>query len=129
MIKGTRIYSILNKKCPRCQEGDFFEGSYFKGNPKEHCDKCELKYEKEPGFFQGSYYVAYALGVAALIAFGVASIVLFPGREYDFYMWIVLGGMLVSFPFTYPLSKIIWANFFYHYEKDSVKPKHSESNN
>lgn len=25
MLKGTKLYSILFNKCPRCQEGDFFE--------------------------------------------------------------------------------------------------------
>ena len=24
--KGTKLYSILRLKCPRCQEGDFYKG-------------------------------------------------------------------------------------------------------
>ncbi len=119
-MKGSKLYSIFARKCPRCNEGDFFEGSFFKGTPKKTCDKCQLKYEKEPGFFQGSYYVVYALGVASMVTFWVASVVLFPSWGFDQYMWIVLGGMLASFPFLYPLSKIIWANFFYHYDKDAL---------
>ncbi|WP_258542730.1 DUF983 domain-containing protein [Parvicella tangerina] len=123
MLKGSRLYSIFKRKCPRCHEGEFFEGSYFKGVPKKECDKCHLKYEKEPGFFQGSYYVVYALGVASMVTFWVASLVLYPSGGFDEYMWITLGGMVLAFPFTYPLSKIIWANFFYHYDKDALSKK------
>lgn len=121
MVKGSKLYSIFSRKCPRCHEGDFFEGSFFKATPKKKCGKCGLKYEKEPGFFQGSYYVVYALGVAAMITFWVAALVLYPSGGFDEYLWIVLGGMAVLFPFIYPLSKIVWANFFYHYDKDAKK--------
>lgn len=123
MLKGSKLYSIFARKCPRCHEGGFFEGSYFKGKPRTGCEKCNLKFEKEPGFFQGSYYVVYALGVATMIAFWVASMVLYPSGGFDQYMWIVLGGMALTFPFIYPLSKIVWANFFYHYSKEALNRK------
>lgn len=119
MLKGTKLYSIFRAKCPQCQEGDFFEGSFFRATPKKECDCCHLKYEREPGFFQGSYYVTYALGVASMVTFWVASLVLYPSGDFDSYMWIVLSGMLLVVPFTYPLSKIIWANFFYKFDKDA----------
>jgi uncharacterized protein (DUF983 family) len=127
MLKGSKLYSIFARKCPRCHEGDFFEGSYFKGTPKKECSHCELKYEKEPGFFQGSYYVVYALGVATMVTFWVAAAVLYPSGGLDHYMWIVLGGMVVAFPFIYPLSKIVWANFFYHYQKKESKKVESKA--
>jgi uncharacterized protein (DUF983 family) len=27
--KGTKLYSVLNHKCPRCQEGDLFVSSAY----------------------------------------------------------------------------------------------------
>lgn len=127
MVKGTKLYSIFKRKCPRCHEGDFFEGSFFKANPKKECDHCHLKYEREPGFFQGSYYVTYALGVASMVTFLVASLVLYPSGTFDSYLIIVLTGMILVMPFTYPLSKIIWANFFYKYSKEYANTKKSKS--
>lgn len=115
-MKGTKVYSIFKGKCPRCQEGDFFEGSFFRGTPKKECNSCGLKYEKEPGFFQGSYYVTYALGVATIISISVALMVLFPNAEFETYLWTVVVGILILTPFTYPLSKIIWSNFFTSYD-------------
>jgi uncharacterized protein (DUF983 family) len=68
MKKGVKLYSILNMEDPNCHEGDFFEGSVFKANMKDRCDKCDFKYSIEPGFYQGSYCVVYALIVAIFVS-------------------------------------------------------------
>ena len=51
--KGSKIYSILRGKCPRCHEGDFFKYAFtmniFKVNKiQKKCSKCDLKYMIEP---------------------------------------------------------------------------------
>lgn len=122
MNKGTKLYSIAKRKCPKCHEGDFFEGSFFKGTVKEKCPNCNVRYAREPGFFQGSYYVSYALGVAVFVAIWVAMSVLFPEASFNVYLIAILGGILVMTPFMYPMSKIIWANFFFSYkQKEGAK--------
>ena len=78
-FKGTKLYSILGQKCPRCQEGPLFinKNPYkLKNWDKMHsdCPVCELHYEREPGFFQGAMYVSYALGVALSVAVLIADI-------------------------------------------------------
>jgi len=118
MFRKTKLYSILLGKCPRCHKGHFFDGTFFKGTPKKECDHCGLKYEREPGFFQGSYYVVYALGVATLVTSFVACSILFPEMDYINIMWITLIAILVLTPFLYPLSKIIWSNFFTSYDEN-----------
>lgn len=115
--KGSKLYSIFKKKCPHCHEGDFFEGSFFKATPKEKCDSCGNKLSKEPGFYQGSYYVVYALGVAVFVTIW-CSIELFIGNiSFEGILLAVVIGLLIAAPFMYPLSKIIWANFFFHYNR------------
>jgi hypothetical protein len=39
----------------------------------EHCPVCDLKFEREPGYFLGAMYISYLLGVfcVALIALGL----------------------------------------------------------
>lgn len=124
--KGTKLYSILKGKCPYCQEGDFFEGSFFKATPKKECDVCHNKFSKEPGFYQGSYYVVYALGVAVFVTIWT-SIELFVGDvSFDVILIAVVVGLLVAAPFMYPLSKIIWANFFFHYQGKDKKLKEND---
>lgn len=125
--KGSKLYSIFNDKCPHCQEGKFFEGSFFKATPKEKCDVCSNKFSKEPGFYQGSYYVVYALGVAVFVTIWT-SIELFIGDiGFDGILIAVVVGLLVTAPFTYPLSKIIWANFFFHYRDKEARKRVEKS--
>ncbi|MFT6499923.1 MAG: hypothetical protein ACJASQ_000030 [Crocinitomicaceae bacterium] len=116
--KGSKIYSILKSKCPHCHEGDFFEGSFFKAQVKERCDVCNERFSKEPGFYQGSYYVVYALGVAIFVTIWVSINLFFSSISFDATLIAIVAGLILSSPFTYPLSKTIWANFFFHYQQN-----------
>ena len=119
--KGKRIYSIVKFKCPNCHEGDFFEGSAVKGLVKEKCDKCGMPYRKEPGFYQGSYYVVYGLGVAVFVATWVTTLLFFPNLGYTGTIIAIISALVLASPLMFPLSKIIWANFFYRYGKYPAK--------
>jgi len=121
MKKGTRLYSIIKKKCPECHEGDFFDKEKGRAAVKVSCDQCGLKYHKEPGFYQGSYYVAYGLGVAKFVSLWVATRVVYPDADYTTYLWVIVIGIIVLSPFTFPLSKIIWANLFMSYKPNKSK--------
>ena len=45
--------------------GGIFRYSIFRGFPKmnERCPVCDLKFEREPGYFLGAMYVSYGLGI------------------------------------------------------------------
>ncbi|MHB8214641.1 MAG: DUF983 domain-containing protein [Candidatus Sulfotelmatobacter sp.] len=66
------LKDILRQRCPSCRMGNIFRYSVFRGFPKMHerCPVCDLKFEREPGYFLGAMYVSYALGlvIIALIA-------------------------------------------------------------
>lgn len=63
--KPSTLGSILQQRCPRCRMGRIFRYSIFRGFPKmcERCSICDLKFEREPGYFLGAMYVSYGLGV------------------------------------------------------------------
>ena len=121
MKKGSKLYSITKMKCPNCHEGDFYQGSIFKATVKEKCDHCGFKYSMEPGFYQGSYYVVYALGVAVFVAIWVSVTLFFPNASPNAALIAILVGLIAASPVMYPLSKIIWANLFFHYGKYKSK--------
>ena len=54
--KGTKIFSIIKMRCPRCNKGRFYESHPYNlkkiGEVKKECHNCNLKYDMEPGFFQ-----------------------------------------------------------------------------
>ena len=120
--KGTKLYSIVRMKCPRCHEGSFYKGHPYKfstmGEVKESCSKCNLKYSIEPSFYQGSYYVAYALGVALFVVVWILKLIFFPESGPGLLLISILLSLLVFSPLMYALSKIVWINFFIKYEKD-----------
>jgi hypothetical protein len=116
-LKGTKLYSIATFKCPVCHEGDFFVSHPYDlmraGDVHARCPVCATKFEREPGFFYGAMYVSYALGVATFVTVWVAMSVLFPGVGVLGQSLAVLGALFISAPFSYALSKILWANFFF----------------
>ncbi len=122
IVKGTKLYSILALKCPRCHEGSFYKGHPYRysamGRVKDHCKKCDLKYNIEPSFFQGSYYVVYALGVALLATVAVLVFLFYPeAGPFDYLLSLIIPLLILS-PWLYALSKIIWINFFIKYNKN-----------
>ena len=123
--KGTKLYSILFNKCPKCHEGDFLkERNIFKFHKAfdmhEKCTKCGLKYMMEPSFFYGAMYVNYSLTVGlSIITFVVASL-LFNLSLIESFIPIVVVLVLTS-PLSLRFSRIIWINFFIKYKPDSKK--------
>ncbi len=119
--KGTKIYSIFNRKCPHCQEGEFYENK----NPYnlsamspvyQRCPVCNRKLHMETGFYFGAMYIAYSIGVTVMIGVWLTTLLLNIDLEY-WTLVAIIGGILIAFsPFIFAISKIVWANLFYSYK-------------
>ncbi len=126
MKKGTKLYSILNQKCPRCHEGDLFEErnpyklSKIFDMPAE-CPKCGQPYSLEPSFYYGAMYVNYGLTVGLGIAVFIAMLVL--GEEWQLheYLIAIIGAILITMPLNFRLGRSIWINMFVKYKGVSVE--------
>ncbi len=103
------LRSGFQLKCPRCGEGALFQTAFtmFK-----HCTICDLKFERESGYFIGAMYLNY--GATVLVAF--------PG--YFLFQTLTVIPFLVNlsvwtlfsaaFPVLfYRYSKSLWLNFDY----------------
>ena len=110
--KGNVLYGILKFKCPHCHEGDFFDGFPLKATVNKSCEVCDRKLSLEPGFYQGSYYVTYALGVAVLVACWVIISVFSLGNIFDLMILVGPSAIILCTPIMYQMSKIIRANMF-----------------
>lgn len=125
MLKGTKLYSILGNKCPRCHEGDFFitKNPYnLKKFDKMHerCNVCNEKFDKEPGFFYGAMYVNYALTVALGVGWFIL-IYLMYGFDPMIYVVSFSIVLLITIPWMFRTGRLVWINFFVKYKKDFVK--------
>jgi len=119
--KGTKVYSIFNNKCPKCQNGDFFINANpfnFKNVLKIHnkCNHCHFKYMIEPSFFYGAMYVTYAITVfAAILLFLVSYFLIGLNFIYSLiFIAVILG---VFSPLSLRLSRLIYINIFVNYDK------------
>jgi uncharacterized protein (DUF983 family) len=70
----STLGSILQQRCPRCRTGRIFRYSIFRGFPRmyERCSVCELKFEREPGYFLGAMYVSYGLALLTIALIAVS---------------------------------------------------------
>lgn len=119
--KGTKLYSILHHKCPRCHESNLFNSSaydlkHFTEMP-EQCGYCAQRFTLEPAFYSGAMYVSYALQVALFATVYVALRVLF-NPETNVYIYSTIAASIVVLPITLRLSRIIYINFFIDYDKE-----------
>ena len=66
--KPATVGDIFKQRCPRCRVGSIFLYSIFRGFPRMHerCPVCDLRFEREPGYFLGAMYVSYALGLVVI---------------------------------------------------------------
>jgi uncharacterized protein (DUF983 family) len=119
--KGTKLFSILKSKCPKCHEGDFFleKGSFrLKNITKIHdtCPKCNLKYMMEPSFFYGAMYVAYGVSVGmSILTFLITNLIFNFELLASFLAIVIL--LIACTPFSLRLSRLIWINIFVAYKE------------
>lgn len=96
-------------KCPRCEEGSLFQKRFTMFS---NCPKCDLKFEREQGYFIGAMYINY--GATVFLAFpGYFIFDVFTSIPFlvNFAIWIVVSGIFPVFFYRY--SKSLWLNFDY----------------
>jgi uncharacterized protein (DUF983 family) len=125
--EGTKLFSILKMRCPKCNKGRFFKSHPYNfkkiGEVKKECSNCNLKYDMEPGFFQGSYYVSYGLGVALFVAIFILKMLILPELAYLSTLILMVVVLLILAPLLFSLSKIIWINLFVNFNSTYLKKK------
>lgn len=109
----SKLRAVVECKCPRCRKGDIFYGKAYslKGQgTNENCPVCNLRFEREPGYFYVSMFVSYAMNVAEMVSISVAAYILGLSLTYEnlwFYVGVILVGVLLCAPFNYRYSRVI----------------------
>lgn len=109
----SKIQAVIQCKCPRCRKGPIFSGPIysFKGQvTNEYCSYCQLRFEREPGFFYVAMFISYAMNVAEMITISVAAYVLGVALTYEnlwIYVGIIIGGVFLFAPVNYRYSRVM----------------------
>lgn len=126
-FKISQWHAFSNSKCPRCRVGKVFTGPVYGfkiQKMNEYCPHCQLKFEREPGYFYVAMFVSYAMNVAEMIAVGVAAYIFGLKLEYEnlwYFVALLFGASLVFSPFNYRYSRMVllyWLSPGLHYEPD-----------
>ncbi len=108
----SKLQAVVACKCPRCREGAIFSGRMYAFKAQgtnEFCPSCNLRFEREPGFFYVAMFISYAMNVAEMITISVATYILGVDLVYEnlwVYAGIILAGVLLFAPFNYRYSRV-----------------------
>lgn len=106
-------HAFSNALCPRCRTGQVFTGATYSFKTQkmnDYCPHCQLRFEREPGYFYVAMFVSYAMNVAEMVTAGVAAYVLGLKLDYDnlwYFMGILLTAVFLCAPFNYRYSRLV----------------------
>lgn len=106
----TEFQAACKAKCPRCRRGDLFANKMYGFKSQimlDRCPHCNLKYEREPGFYYVSMFVSYALNVAEMVTLSVAIYILSGTENPYIYMGILFLSIFALSPFNFRYSRVI----------------------
>jgi uncharacterized protein (DUF983 family) len=107
----SELSAALHSKCPRCRTGNMFANSMYGFKPQKmnvRCPHCEMRFEKEPGYFYVAMFVSYAFNVAELITMAIATYIITGNLENPYlYMGVLFTGTLILSPFNYRYSRVV----------------------
>jgi uncharacterized protein (DUF983 family) len=98
--------------------GRIFHYSIFRGFPKmcERCSICDLKFEREPGYFLGAMYISFGLGVLIM-----APIALLLWALTGWWITkVTLGAVVLFLPFSPTIT--LFARVLWIYLDQSIDP-------
>ena len=126
------LSTVINCYCPRCREGKLFEyplSIRFGRNMSMHdkCPVCQQPTDIEVGFYYGTGYVSYLIGLLITIVTFLIWLLLigFSFHDKRFVYWITLNSLLLAGlqPWLMRFSRSLWLSFFVHYDPDWARHK------
>ena len=120
--------AALRAKCPRCRRGNIFEGPMYGfrfQKTNSNCPHCNLKFEREPGYFYVAMFVSYAFNVAEMITLAIATYVFSNNLENPvLYMAVIFPAIFILSPFNYRYSRVVllyWLTPGLNYNPDTSR--------
>jgi uncharacterized protein (DUF983 family) len=103
-----RWWALLRQRCPRCCQGRIYEHGM---QMHAHCPVCNLRFEREPGYFLGALYISYGMATLCML-FGLwIGNMLMPNLDLG---WVVLIAAACFIPFVPTVTRyarVIWIFF------------------
>jgi len=106
--------------------GRIFASSIYFGFPKmqERCGVCDLKFEREPGYFLGAMYISYALALAIILVLAALLWIVLRLSIMKTFFWAVVLFVPMAPAITY-LSRVMFIYLDQAIDPEKKDQKHS----
>ena len=115
-IHRSKLVAMCEARCPQCREGKMFKYPFWRvdkfSEMYEKCPTCGLRFEVEPGFWFGAMFISYANTVGLLVVLGVGIFYIFNDPPILYYIIPVTIMSLITVPFNFRISRIIYIYLF-----------------
>lgn len=88
-----------------------FKLKNFDKMPPE-CEVCGLRYEPEPGFYNGAMYISYAISVALTIIVGFSVYFIFGNPDMWVFMTAIISVVVLLSTTMFRYSRILYLHAF-----------------
>lgn len=121
------ISAVVSCRCPRCREGKLFKNPVSISVKKnlamyERCPVCSQVTDIEVGFYYGTGYVSYVIGLLFTGVTFVLWLLLigFSFQDKRFLTWIIVNSVLlvVLQPWLMRFSRSLWLSWFVRYDPE-----------
>lgn len=113
------IHAIAHELCPRCRRGHIFRGPLWRTYLAmfERCPECNLKFEREPGYFLGAMYFSYMLSIPPVLVL-VLLLWWLTAWRFDFVIVAAFVAYLPFVPAVTRFSRVLWLYMDRHFDPD-----------
>lgn len=107
--RATVLAGVFQQLCPRCRSAKIFCSSIYLGFPRmrHDCPVCNLKFEREEGYFLGAMYISYGL---ALVTIGILALIFWLLTTWSIVkdvIWAVVLFLPLAVPITL-FARVLW---------------------
>lgn len=113
-MSRSKLAAVAQSKCPRCREGNMFEGRVYglrKQKMHEVCPNCDFQFEIEPGYFYAAMYVSYAFSVAQVVTLALITAYFTHSESPWLYVIVLFAAILGFAPFNLRYSRLVLLHY------------------
>jgi len=108
--------AIFHAKCPQCRKGDMFKHKWWQLSKfvkfYQICTVCNLRFDREPGFFHGAMYISYAMSVAMVTNAWFILYFVFDDPVFEVYIAVIIVLNIVLLPIFFRYSRVLYIYAF-----------------
>src|SRR5574339_991384 len=111
----SALAALLRQRCPVCREGRIFHGL---ASMHERCPVCGTRFSREPGYFVGAMYVAFALSLPPYLAILYLLYRLFGASSWERLLLLAAVVMLPIVPLIFRYSRVGWIHLDRYFDPE-----------